>query len=160
MITLIEAGSTTYRARVQTLFLEYAASLGVDLCFQNFDQELAELPGRYAVPEGRLLMAISADEDAGCVALRRIDSVICEMKRLYVRPGHRGRGIGRRLAVSIIAEAREIGYERMRLDTLDSMKEALALYRSIGFREIAPYSNQPICGTICLELGLRKTLPL
>jgi len=156
MISLVQAGSLACRDRVRELFSEYAASLEIDLCFQQFDQELAELPGGYAPPEGRLLIAKDTKMDAGCVALRKIGPGICEMKRLYVRPPFRGKGIGRCLAMSIIAEARDIGYERVRLDTLPFMKEALTLYRSIGFYEIRPYGDHPICGTICLEMDLRK----
>ena len=154
MISLVQAGSLAYRTRVHELFSEYAQSLGIDLCFQQFDQELAELPGSYAAPEGRLLIAQYAEVDVGCVALRKMGPGTCEMKRLYVRPPFRGKGIGRCLAVSIIIEAHNIGYERVRLDTLPSMKEALTLYRSIGFSEIQPYGDHPICGTICLELDL------
>jgi GNAT superfamily N-acetyltransferase len=159
MISLVQAGSLACRARVRELLSEYAASLEIDLCFQQFDQELAELPGSYAPPEGRLLIATYTEMDAGCVALRKIGPGICEMKRLYVRPPFRGKGIGRCLAVSIIIEAHNIGYERVRLDTLPSMKEALALYRSMGFYEIQPYGNHSICGTICLELNLHETAP-
>jgi putative acetyltransferase len=157
MISLVQASSTRCRGRVRDLFTEYAASLGVDVCVQQFEQELAGFPGRYGPPEGRLLIATYAQHDAGCVALRNIGERLCEMKRLYVRPAFRGKGIGRCLAESIMAEAREIGYQRMRLDTLPSMKEALALYRSIGFHEIEPYGEHPIGGTICFELNLQET---
>jgi len=135
---------------IRTMLREYAAWLEVDLCFQNFDQELAELPGEYQPPRGCLLVA----EGAGCVALRPIDDEICEMKRLYVRPEHRGSGLGRQLVLAIIAEARGIGYRRMRLDTMPKMDGAQRLYASLGFREIAAYRYNPEPGTRFLELEL------
>src|SRR5579863_4652603 len=135
-----QAESPAQVAQARELFLEYAQSLGFSLCFQNFDEELAGLPGDYAPPEGRLFLAEYESQLAGCVALHKLGPGICEMKRLYLRPQFRGKGFGRALADRIIAEARQIGYERMRLDTVEPvMKDAVAMYRRIGFKEIAPY---------------------
>jgi ribosomal protein S18 acetylase RimI-like enzyme len=141
-------------AIARTLFEEYQKSLGFSLCFQNFDAELAGLPGAYAPPEGRLLLAFSGDEPAGCVALRKVGEGTGEMKRLWVRPGLRGTGLGRRLAETLMAEARAIGYRRVRLDTLPSMKTAQALYVSLGFTDIPPYNDHPIEGTRFMEAAL------
>lgn len=142
-------------AQARELFLEYAQSLGFSLCFQNFDKELAELPGDYVPPSGRLLLAEFEGHLAACVALHKLDSGICEMKRLYLRPQFRGKGVGRALAERIIDEARQIGYQRMRLDTVEPvMKDAVAMYRRLGFKEIAPYCANPMAGAIYMELEL------
>src|SRR5262249_39010740 len=141
---------------VRQLFLEYAQSLPIDLCFQGFEQELAELPGSYAPPDGRLLIASANVVAAGCVALRKIAPRICEMKRLYVRPEFRGKGLGRILAEAVIQAGSESGYELMRLDTLPSMKEAMALYQSLGFRSIKPYYPDPTGSAVFMEVALRK----
>jgi putative acetyltransferase len=156
---IVESPSHEQIACVRELFVEYANALGVDLCFQGFERELAELPGRYAPPSGRLLLALEGAEAAGCVALREIGDGLCEMKRLYVRPVFRRNKLGRTLAAEIIAAARAVGYERMRLDTLSSMKVALQLYESLGFRRIAPYYHNPAGDAVFLELVLRPENP-
>jgi putative acetyltransferase len=150
-----QAESPAQIAQARELFLEYAHSLGFSLCFQNFDQELAELPGDYAPPDGRLLLVEYEGQLAGCIALHKLAEGICEMKRLYLRPPFRGKGLGRALADSIIDEARRIGYLRMRLDTVEPvMKYAVAMYRRLGFREIEPYCANPIVGALYMELSL------
>lgn len=154
-IIAVSASSPDQIAQVRELFLEYAASLGFSLCFQNFDAELAGLPGDYAPPEGRLLLAEWDGQLAGCGALHKLEASVCEMKRLYLRPQFRGRGIGRTVAERLIAEARAIGYRRMRLDTVGPvMKDAVAMYRKLGFKEIAPYRENPMAGTLYMELEL------
>jgi GNAT superfamily N-acetyltransferase len=154
-LQFLQAESRAQIAEARELFLEYAQSLGFSLCFQSFDKELANLPGDYAPPEGRLLLAEYESQLAGCVALHPLEAGICEMKRLYLRPPFRGKGLGRALADRIISEARQIGYQRMRLDTVEPvMKDALAMYRKIGFREIAPYRSNPIAGALYMELLL------
>ena len=170
-LTFTRAESPTQISQARELFLEYAQSLGFSLCFQNFDKELAGLPGDYAPPAGRLLLAQYENQLAGCVALHKLDSgsgsefchssevsdasEFCEMKRLYLRPSFRGKGLGRALAGRIIAEARQIGYRRMRLDTVEPvMKDAVAMYRRLGFKEIPPYRNNPMTGTLYMELKL------
>ncbi len=154
-LTFDRAESTLQIAQARELFLEYAHSLGFSLCFQNFDKELATLPGDYAPPGGRLLLAGFDNQLAGCIALHQLEPGICEMKRLYLRPQFRGKGLGRALADQIISEARQIGYERMRLDTVEPvMKDAVAMYRTLGFKEINPYCANPIEGALYMELDL------
>jgi putative acetyltransferase len=154
-ISFLQVESPAQIAQARELFLEYAQSLSFSLCFQNFDKELADLPGDYAPPAGRLFLAEYEGQLAGCVALHKLDGGICEMKRLYLRPQFRGKGLGRVLADRIISEARQIGYERMRLDTVEPvMKDAVVMYRRIGFLEIAPYCSNPIAGALYMELKL------
>ena len=154
-LSFAQAESPTQLAEARELFLEYSQSLGFSLCFQNFEKELAGLPGDYAPPEGRLLLAAYQGQLAGCVALHKLEAEICEMKRLYLRPQFRGKGLGRAMTNRIIAEARQIGYRRMRLDTVEPiMKDAVAMYRKIGFQEIVPYRANPIAGAMYMELQL------
>lgn len=155
-LTVTPAESAAQVMEARALFVEYAQSLGFSLCFQGFDEELAGLPGKYAPPEGRLLLARVAGHLAGCVALQPIDARACEMKRLYVRPDFRGRGVGRALAQAIVEAGRQIGYRTMRLDTLNSMPEAIGLYRSMGFVETAPYRFNPIEGAVYMALSLAQ----
>lgn len=140
--------------QVKALVLEYVRGLGVDLGFQDFERELREFPGEYAPPQGGLLLATSGEEAAGCIGLRPLDRERCEMKRLYVRPQHRGKGLGLQLARAVIAEARSRGYAAMRLDTLPSMRAAIGMYRELGFERIEPYYWNPVEGALFFELKL------
>lgn len=142
---------------VRTLFLEYAQSLGFSLCFQGFQTELDELPGRYGPPRGQLLLAYEGDDVLGVVALRALDGKTAEMKRLYVRPAYRGRKLGRQLAQAIIDEARQLGYRSIKLDTVPTMVEARKMYESMGFTEVAPYYKNE-GKSICMELPLTSDL--
>ena len=157
MVEIRQASGDREIKLVRRLFLEYQRELGIDLCFQGFEAELAGLPGDYAPPDGRLFLAYSDGELAGCVALHRFRGDVCEMKRLFLRAGHRGSGLGRMLAEAVIAAAQEIGYARMVLDTLPSMKTAQALYLSLGFHEIPSYRENPVVGTLFMELSLRTS---
>ncbi len=154
MFRIARASSETELSDARELFTEYAASLGFSLSFQGFEAELATLPGRYAPPGGCILLARAPEGLAGCVAMRALDARTCEMKRLFVRPAFLGRGCGRLLAEAIVREARAAGYERMRLDTVPAMEAALGLYHSLGFRDIAPYTENPLPGARFLELHL------
>ena len=154
MTRIIQARTQDHYQWVRKLFQQYAHSLGFDLEFQGFSQELANLPGDYSAPQGCILMAVRAQEFVGCVALRPLEDRICEMKRLFVLPGFRGRKIGWTLARGIIDEACTRGYERMRLDTIESMTEAKQLYRSLGFRPIKPYRLNPLDNPTYFELDL------
>jgi ribosomal protein S18 acetylase RimI-like enzyme len=153
-LKIVHVVSGKYLDHIRELFTEYAEALNFDLCFQNFDKEFRKLPGDYASSDGCLLLALYNKEVAGCVALRKFDKCICEMKRLYVRPGFRGKDIGRRLAIAIIEQARKIGYTTMRLDTIPAMKRATALYKSLEFKKIAPYRLNPIKDALFFELNL------
>ena len=157
MIEVIHVEDDRQLEAIRQLFLEYATFLGFDLGFQGFQEELAGLPGEYAPPEGSLLLAQSDGWPVGCVALRRIDERTCEMKRLFVRKEHRGRGLGKSLAEAIIREAHAAGYRRMRLDTVPALAEAIGLYESLGFYEIGAYRYNPIEGASFWELDLERT---
>jgi putative acetyltransferase len=159
-LMIIEAASPETIAIIRQLFQEYAASLEIDLGFQNFAEELAGLPGEYARPRGGLMLGIDGTGAVGCVAFRPLEPGVAELKRLYVRPTARGGGWGRRLAERAVSDARAAGYQRMRLDTLPSMGSALGLYLGMGFRDIAPYRPNPVPGTRYLELDLRQNLRL
>jgi len=153
----LEIAAATTEASIETareLFLEYAASLPVDLTFQDFAGEMSRFPADYLPPSGALILAHQDGAPAGCVAVRRFDAETCEMKRLYVRPVSRGLRAGRALAQSAIDHARALGYRRMRLDTLPTMTAAAALYRALGFREIEPYRHNPVEGATFFELDL------
>lgn len=139
---------------VRDLFHEYEAFLNIDLCFQSFEEELASLPGEYSHPNGELIIALDGKRIVGCVAIRKLDSSICEMKRLFVKQEFRKAGLGRQLTEKIIKVAQELGYSLMRLDTLDRLTEAMCLYETLGFRKIEPYYENPLPGVVYWELEL------
>ena len=153
-MTLREPSSFADLAVVRLLFEEYRTGLGIDLCFQGFDEELAALPGCYGRPRGRLWLAMIGGEAAGCVGLRPFEGDGCEMKRLYVRPTHRKKGVGQKLAAKTVEVAKELGYRKMYLDTLASMDDATRLYRALGFTETAAYTYNPLPGVLYFELSL------
>jgi putative acetyltransferase len=156
MVRYLPAESKESVEQIRKLFLEYASSLDFKLCFQDFDKELASLPGDYSPPNGRLYLAFERSEPVGCVGLRSLEDGVSEMKRLYVKPNNRREGIGRALAELVIGNARSIGYSKMRLDTVAAMIPAITLYRSLGFKEIPPYRHNPIASAIYFELDLNK----
>jgi GNAT superfamily N-acetyltransferase len=155
MLSIVQAGSDTETEKARQLFREYEAWLGLDLCFQDFEEELRTLPGKYAPPDGRLYLACSNSELAGCIAMRKLEDGICEMKRLFVRGAFRGQRIGVQLIGKLIDDAKRAGYSKMRLDTFPpKMGKAVSLYRSHGFRPIPPYYNNPHEGVLFMELSL------
>ena len=153
-VNIISAQTNEQIDTIRLLFLEYAQSLNFDLCFQSFDEELAGLPGDYAMPDGRLLLAKYDGKVAGCVGLRKVADGVCEMKRLWVKPEFRDKKIGRKLAEEVISEARKIGYSLMKLDTVDTMKAAITMYKSMGFSDTSAYRYNPIEGAVYMELKL------
>jgi GNAT superfamily N-acetyltransferase len=155
VVEIVQANSPVEIAMAHELFQEYAAGLGIDLSFQGFDAELAGLPGSYAPPAGRLLLALAKGDAAGCVALRPVAEGCCELKRLFVRPAFRGQGLGKRLAQRLITEGRLIGYTTVRLDTLHTMRAAIQLYESIGFVRCRRYYSTPLPHTVFMELTLQ-----
>lgn len=155
MIEIIQAETPEQIAAARALFREYEEWLGMSLCFQKFDEEVANLPGKYAKPSGRLLLALIDEKIAGCVCLREIEENVCEMKRLFVRRNFQGQGVGKRLLEKLLEEARTLGYRKMRLDTFPpKMGKAVEIYKSYGFREISPYYFNPYDGVLFMEKDL------
>lgn len=156
MLTFVQAETAEQISHAREMMLEYARSLGFDLCFQGFEEELRQLPGKYAPPTGRLFLACWDEQPAGVIALRAMEeSGVCEMKRLYVRPEFRGHQIGRKLAEYLIQEAANAGYSRMRLDTVPGNHDhAIAMYHELGFTEVVPYYQSPVDRTLFMELAL------
>ena len=154
---ILEVNNQTGIDEIRVLFREYEAFLDEDLCFQSFEEELATLPGKYAPPDGVLLLAMENGQTAGCGALRKINAQTCEMKRLFVRPAFRGRGLGRTLAERLIAEAVARGYHSMLLDTLEKLTSAVALYKALGFKPTEPYYGNPLSGVLYWRLDLTRT---
>jgi ribosomal protein S18 acetylase RimI-like enzyme len=154
MIELVQVETAAHLREVRQLFTEYTEDLGFDLDFQDYDDEITHLPGAYTPPSGRLYIALYDGAIAGCIALRKLDETTCEMKRMYVRTGYRRKGVGKDMALRVIDDARRIGYSKMRLDTIDTMDAAIALYRHLGFNPIPPYRYNPMKGAYFLELVL------
>ena len=157
--TLVEGSAPHHYEMAGVLFREYAAQLGVDLCFQDFASELNQLPAMYGKPTGCLFLVMRGDRPVGCGALRRLSDGVCEMKRLYIRSEARGANLGRRVAKRLLERAAALGYETMRLDTLVHMSAAQNLYRSLGFREIAAYYSNPLANSVYMELSLTPGAP-
>lgn len=151
----IDSSDHVLLSAVRQLFREYAKELNIDLCFQGFEGELENLPGKYAPPEGTLLVVLDGNIPVACGALRPMEALTCELKRIYVRPTHRGLGIGRDITVDLLAAAQRLGYVTVRLDTLHRLKPALALYESLGFKEIQPYNFNPELDVAYFEKSLR-----
>ena len=151
-LVLVETG--VHIREVKQLFAEYTETLGFDLDFQDYDDEIAHLPGDYTPPSGRLYLALYDGAIAGCIALRKLTPTVCEMKRMYVKPMYRCKGVGKNMALKVLDDARHIGYEKMRLDTIDTMHAAIALYRRLGFKSIPAYRKNPIEGACYFELTL------
>ena len=158
-MNILQAHTVRDIEAARALFREYEQFLNVDLCFQDFAQELATLPGRYAPPRGRLLLALEGTQAAGCIAFRSLDDGVCEMKRLFVRPAYRGQGLGRLLALQAVNEASALGYAVMRLDTLDTLDRAMHLYTALGFERCAPYYENPLPGVVYWERVLLNPRP-
>lgn len=163
MIQIIHAERNTEIEQARTLFREYEQYIGISLCFQQFDAELAALPGKYAKPEGRLFLALQGTEAIGCIALRKLEPGVCEMKRLYVQPAYRGRqadgaSLATTLITTLLREAHLAEYAKMRLDTLPSMAAAIRLYQSFGFYTIQPYYQNPHTDTLFFECDLTSTI--
>ena len=156
MIKIFEANTNEFIEKTKELIREYAQSLEFDLGFQDFDKEMENFPGQYALPGGCLYVALDENQPIGCVALRDLGHGICEMKRLYVKPFFRGQKVGKLLAEVVIKAARDMGYDFMRLDTIPSMKHANMLYNALGFEQIAPYRFNPLDGATFFELNLKK----
>ena len=156
MIDIIHAKTEAHFDEARILFREYEKELGVDLCFQSFEEELSGLPGKYQLPDGALLLGMVNNRAAGCVAMRKLNSSVCEMKRLFVRPRYREQGLGRLLSEKIIRQAQHCGYQFMNLDTLARLKEALTLYSLLGFTKTDPYYHNPLDGVVYLRLDLNK----
>jgi GNAT superfamily N-acetyltransferase len=158
MPTILQAETNEHIDQARLLFAEYVSSLGFDVAFQNVADELARLPGLYALPSGRLLLALHENRQAGCVALKKLDDETCEMKRLYVKPPYRNLRIGKALVDALISEAQRAGYRRMRLTTVATMERAISIYQSWGFKEIPAYCHHPVPGTVFMELTLPTKL--